>query len=67
MYLFIFYVSCFTLTPCCDSCKVTRSSKTIGVQPQVIQYVFHIKTLSKDAPSFQRRDWLKSKRENDVE
>ena len=52
---------------CCDSCKVTRSSNTIGVQLQVIQYVFQIKTLSRVTPGSQTRDWLKNKRENEVE
>ena len=55
-------MSYFTLTPCCDSCKVTRTSNT-----QMIQYVFQIKTLSKDTPSFQRQDWLKNERNNEVE
>ena len=35
---------------------VSRSSNTIRVQLQVIQYVFQIKILSKDTPSFQRED-----------
>ena len=30
----------------------------------MIQYVFEIKTLSKDTYSFQRRDWLKNERDN---
>ena len=29
------------------------------VQLQMIQYIFRIKVLSKDTPSFRRRDWLK--------
>ena len=52
---------------CRDSCKVTSSSNTIRVQLQMKQYVFQIKTLSKDTPSFQRRDWLKNQRDNEVE
>ena len=43
------------------------SSNTIVVQLQVMGYVFQIKALSKDTPSFQRRDWLKSKGDNVVE
>ena len=50
--LTIFDVSCFTLTPCCVSYEVTS-----------IQYIFQIKILSKDTPSFQRRDWLKNERQ----
>ena len=46
---------------CCDSYEVTRSSNTIGV------YIFRIKILSKDTPSFQRRDWLKNERDSEVE
>ena len=49
----------FTLTPRCVSYEVTTSSNTIGVQLQMIQYIFRIKILSKNTPSFQRRDWLK--------
>ena len=52
----------YTFNPfgwCCNSCAVTSSSNTIGVQLQMIQYTFRIKVLSKDIPSFQRRDWLK--------
>ena len=52
-------MGCFTLTPRCVSNEVTTSSNTIGVQLQMIQYIFRIKTLSKDTPSFQRRYWLK--------
>ena len=33
----------------------------------MIQNVFQIKTLSKDITSFQRRDWLKSERDYEVE
>ena len=33
----------------------------------MIQYVLQIKILSKDTPSFQRRDWLKNERDNEVE
>ena len=33
----------------------------------MIQYVFQIKTLSKDTPSFQRWGWLKNERDNEVE
>ena len=44
---------------CCVSYEVTRSSNTIAVQLQMIHYKFWIKILSKDALSFQRRDWLK--------
>ena len=44
---------------CCVSYEVTRSSNTIRVQLQMIQYIFQIKILSKDTPSFQRQDWLK--------
>ena len=33
----------------------------------MIQCVFHIKTLSKDTPSFQRQDWLKTERNSEVE
>ena len=58
---------CFTLTPCYDSDKVARSSNIIGVEPEVTQYVFQIKTLSKYPPSFHRRDWLKNKCHNEVE
>ena len=57
----------FTLRPCYDSDKVARSSNIIGVEPEVTQYVFQIKTLSKDPPSFHRRDWLKNKSHNEVE
>ena len=32
-----------------------------------MQYVFQIKTLSKDTSSFQTLDWLKSERDNEVE
>ena len=49
------------------ACKVKRSSNTIGVQLQVIQYLFQIKTLSRETPSFQRRNWLKNKRGSEVE
>ena len=45
----------------CDSYEATISSNTIGIQLQIIQYIFRIKTLSKDtssSPSFQRRDWF---------
>ena len=52
---------------CCNSYEVIWSSNTIGVQIQMIQYVFQIKTLSKDTPSFQRRDWLKNERDNKIE
>ena len=38
----------------------------MGVQLQVIQYVFQIGTLSKETLSFQSQDWLKSERENEV-
>ena len=31
----------FGITDCGDFCKVTRLSNSIGVQAQVIQYVFH--------------------------
>ena len=34
---------------------------------KMIQYIFRIKVLSKDTPSFQRRDWLKNERGNAVE
>ena len=63
----MFDVSCFTVTPCCDSYEVARSSNTIGVQLQIIQYIFQIKIWSKDTPSFQRRDWLKNERYSEVE
>ena len=33
----------------------------------MMQYIFRIKILSEDAPSFQRRDWLKNERHNEVE
>ena len=40
--------------------EVTRSSNTIRVQPQMINIKHSIlNILSKDTPSFQRRDWLK--------
>ena len=53
---------------CCNSYEVTRSSSsTIGVQLQMIHYIFRTKILSKDAPSFQRLDWLKNERHNEVE
>ena len=51
----------------CDSCKVAKSSNTIGVQLQMIQHVFQIKILSRDTPCFQRRDLLKNERYNEVE
>ena len=60
-------MSCFTLTPCCVSYDLTRSSNTTGVQLQKIQYIFQIKILSKDTPSFQRQDWLKNEGDNEVE
>ena len=63
----IFDVNCFTLTPCCDSYEVTRSGNAIGVQLQMIQYIFQIKVLSKDTPSFERWDRLKNQRDNEVE
>ena len=44
---------------CCVFYEVTRSSNTIGVQLQMIQYIFRIKIIFKDTPNFQRRDWLK--------
>ena len=47
------------LTQYCVTYEVTSSSNTIGVQLQMIQYIFRIKVLSKDTPSFRRRDWLK--------
>ena len=47
--------------------KLKISSNTIKVQLQVMQYVFQIKTLSKDIPIFQRQDWLKTERDNEVE
>ena len=34
---------------------------------KMIQYIFQIKILSKDFPSFQRQDWLKNERDNEVE
>ena len=40
---------------------------TIGVQLQMIQYIFRIKVLSKDTPSFERLDRLKNQRDNEVE
>ena len=52
---------------CGDFFKVTRSGDTIGVQLQMIQYVFHIKTLSRDTRSFQGQYWLKNKRGHEVE
>ena len=67
MWQSIFDVSCFTLTPCCDFCKVTRSSNAIGVQLQMIQYVFQIKILFRETYIFQRRDWLKNERDNEDE
>ena len=33
----------------------------------MIQYIFWIKILSEDTTSFQRRDWLKNGRHNEVE
>ena len=30
-------------------------------------YIFQIKPLSKDTPSFQKWDWLKDKRDSEVE
>ena len=33
----------------------------------MIQFIFQIKMLSKDIPSSQRRDWLKSERGSEVE
>ena len=59
MQLTTFDLSCFTLTPCCDSYEVRRSSNTIGIQLQMIQCIIRTKPWSKDTPSFQRRDWLK--------
>ena len=47
--------------------KVKKSSDTFGVQLQIIQYVFKIKVLSRDTPNFQRSDWLKKERDNEVE
>ena len=44
---------------CCNSYDVTKNSNTIRIQLQMIQYLIWIKILSKDTPSFQRRDWLK--------
>ena len=38
---------------CCDSYEVTRSSNTIRVQLQMIQYIFRVKILSEDTSSFQ--------------
>ena len=52
---------------CCDSFEEARSRNTIGVQLQMIQYIFRIKILSKDTPSLERRDRLKNGRENEVE
>ena len=51
----------------CDSCNVTKSSNTIGVQFQMMQYVYQVKTLSRDTPGFQKQDWLKNERDNEVE
>ena len=50
---------------CCDYFEVRKSSNNIRVQLEIIQYIFWIKIVSKDTPSFQRRDWLKSKRYNE--
>ena len=33
----------------------------------MIQYVFQIKTLSRDTPIFQTPDWLRNERDNKVE
>ena len=63
----MFDLSCFTLTPCCDFCKVAKSNKTIGAQLQVMQYLFLIKILCKDTLSLQRQDCWKSERDNKVE
>ena len=52
---------------CCNSYEVTRNSNTIGVRLQIIQYVFQIKTLSKDTSSFQKQNWSKNERDNKVE
>ena len=41
--------------------------ESLPVLAPVIQYAFQIKNLSKDTPSFQRQDWLKSERANEVE
>ena len=48
-----------------DCYEVTRNSYNTGVQLQIIQYIFRIKILSKDTPSFQRRNWLKNERYNE--
>ena len=48
---------------CCDS----YSSNTTRVQLQMIQYIFQIKILSKNTPTFHRWDWLKNERDNEVE
>ena len=32
-----------------------------------MQYAFQIKTLSKDPPSFEERDWLKNEKDNEGE
>ena len=38
----------------------------MGVQLQVIQYVFQIGTLSKETLSFQSQDWLNGERDSEV-
>ena len=39
----------------------------MGVQLLIIQYVLQIENLSRDTPSFQRRDRLKNERDDEIE
>ena len=47
--------------------KSALHCESLPVLAPVMQYAFQIKNLSKDTPSFQRQDWLKSERANGVE
>ena len=55
----MFHVNEKNVKLCCDSYEVTKKSNNIGVQLQMMQYIFRIKILSYDTPSFQRHNWLK--------
>ena len=33
----------------------------------MMQYVYQVKTLSRDTPGLQKQDWLKNERDNEVE
>ena len=43
---------CYAQQKCRVSYEVTKSSNTIDVQLQIIQYIFRTKILFKDTPSF---------------